>query len=301
MENPNQEHRRFTSAFFHYCELQGLSVKTLGHIRFSINLLVRKIPNLLEPSDDEILHFFTSGKGGDLTGTPWSAYHYNNIRKYLKKFYQWCVMYEHLKKNPIEKVPPCKLPHRLPRRLDDEQKMKALYHAQNFPHGSSFLRSRNYAMIATLLMTGLRVSELLNLYDDDVNLKEHSMRVRAGKGDKERVVYFGHNLFYILRDYLQERKRVGKESLHFFVSYGSNKKVDYGNFRHMLKKIADKAGLKITAHQFRHTCFSLMAEQGVDLETIRTLAGHSSITTTQIYMQVSSRHVQNAVDKVVFI
>lgn len=82
METPNQEHRRFTSAFFHYCELQGLSSKTLGHIRFSINLLVRKIPNLLEPSDDEILHFFTSGKGGDLTGTPWSAYSGEKIHRF---------------------------------------------------------------------------------------------------------------------------------------------------------------------------------------------------------------------------
>jgi len=301
MEKLELEYRRVTDTFYNYCDLQGLSKSTIYGIRFALRMLTKNIPDIMEPSDKELLEFFTKGKSGELTGTQWSPYHFNNLRKYLKKFYKWCVEYDYLQKNPIEKVPMCKIPKRLPRRLNDEQKMKVMYHAQNFPHPSMFLRGRNYAMVATLLMTGLRASELLNLFNEDVILKERSIRVRAGKGDKERMVYFGNSLFFILKDYLKELDRVGKESVYFFVSYGSNGKVGYKDLRLMLKRISEKAGLHFTAHQFRHTCFSLMAEQGVDLETIRSQAGHTSISTTQIYTQVYSRHVQGTMDKVIFV
>lgn len=296
-----ERQRQIFMAFYNYCDLQGLSTGTVKSIKFSINLLAKNITNTLEISDNELFNFFCQGKNGELTGQIWSPAHYNNIRKYLKKFYKWCLEYGHIQRNPIEKIPVTKVPRRLPRRLTEEDKIKALYHAQNFPHPSKFLRARNYAIVATFIITGLRASELLKLHNEDINLKEFSIRVREGKGGKERIVYFNNDLLYILKDYLAERERIKKESLYFFVSYGSTKRLTYTNLRRMLKKIGNKAGIHFTAHQLRHTSFSLMAEQGTDLETIKQQAGHTSIGTTQIYLHASPKHIQSAISKVSFL
>lgn len=287
-------------SFYQWCELQGLSPKTIVGIKSAVGQLSRRVPDVFKATDSQILEFFSKGKAEGFAGKPWGASNYNNIRKYLRKFYAWCVDCGYLEVSPVARIPRSKVPRRLPRRLSDEEKIRILYHAQNFPHPSKFLKSRNYAIIATLLTTGLRISELLGLKIQDADLEKRSFRV-VGKGNKERLVWFPKMLLPALGDYMQARMALAKQSIFFFVSYRSNKKLGYTNLRRMLLKIAKASGLHFTAHQFRHTCFSLMAEQGVDLETIKEQAGHVSVATTQIYTKVSDRHRKDRVDRVNFV
>src|SRR5690606_128358 len=91
----------------------------------------------------------------------WSYWHYVNHHKYLKKFLDWCVNRGHLKVNPILGLGKPKKPQSLPRRLSYAEAQAVLYASFNHKWRYSFERSRNHALIATLLYTGLRAAEAL--------------------------------------------------------------------------------------------------------------------------------------------
>lgn len=289
-------------SFLQYCQLQGLSKRTLTALRSALRIFLRSYSDPFKVSDQEALAFFAQGRSkGFGTDRPSGPSNYNNIRKYLKKFYAWAVDFGYTAENPILKVPACRLPKRLPRRLSDEQTAKVLFHAQQYPHPSRYLRARNYAMIAGLLWTGLRAQELLDLRLEDVSFERQCVRVRQGKGNKERLVFFNRELLYVLKDYFGERQRLKKESLFFFVSYGSCLQLDYKNLREVIRRVAQQADIHFTAHQLRHTCFSILAERGVDLVTIQAQAGHTSIATTQRYLHVTDKHRQSTLNKITFL
>ena len=288
--------------FYNYCNLQGLSPRTINGLRSSLSIFMRRFPDPFQVTTAEAIAFFSDGKTcGFATDRPASPSRYNNVRNSLNKFYCWAIQSGHARTNPIAGIPRCRMPHAIPRRLDDGERMRVLYHAQNFPHKSRYLRSRNYAIVATLLTTGLRARELLALRNEDVRLQEQTLRVRHGKGNKERFVFFGDELTPILYDYLAERDRLGKESLWFFVSYRSNLAIRYKNLREIIIRIARQARVRFTAHQLRHTCFSTLAEQDVDLRSIQAQAGHSSILSTQIYTHISDKVRREKISRVSFL
>lgn len=288
--------------FIGYCHLQGLSKKTIKDLRLRMLTFARRFPELFEVTDADAIEFFSRGKkdGFVVQGTP-SASTYNNFLNCLNKFYRWAIEAGYTQHNPIQRVPRTKVPRTVPRRLSEDQVIRVLYHAQNFPHTSQFLQARNYAIVATLLMTGLRAQELLNLQKEDVRLEEQLIRVQHGKGDKERFVYFSDELPFILRRYLKEVKRLGKKSDHFFTSYGSNNGLCYKGLQGILRKISQRAGFHFTAHQLRHTCFSMLLEQDVDLGSIQAQAGHASLVSTQIYTKVADKVRKSKIQKVSFL
>ena len=289
-------------SFLSYCNLQGLARTTVTGLRLALSIYLRRFPNPFRVSDAEAIAFFARGKSeGFASDKPASPSTYNNFRNSLNKFYRWAIEYGYTSRNPIAKIPRCKMPRTIPRRLTDEQKIIILYHAQNFPHNSPYIRARNYAIIATLLVTGLRAQELLGLRNEDVRLKDSTIRVRSGKGNKERYVYFSDELPHIFRDYLAERERLKKESVWFFVSYRSNLAIRYKNLRELIIRISERADTRFTAHQLRHTCFSTLAEQDVDLRSIQAQAGHSSIVSTQIYTHISDKVRREKVRRVSFL
>lgn len=288
--------------FYSYCHLQGLAPKTIKGHKAALTTYLRQYPNLFEVNDRQALSFFLHGKSfGFATNRPASPSSYNNFRNSLNKFYLWAIRYGYTTNNPIENVPRCKMPKAIPRRLSDEETMRVLYHAQNYPHPSRYLRARNYALVATLLMTGLRAQELLDLRNEDVRVKELTIRVRHGKGDKERYVYFSEELPPILRDYLSERDRVKKQSIYFFVSYGSNLGLRYRNLGEVLRTISRRSSVHVTAHRLRHTSFSMLLEKDVDLRIIQAQAGHASIVSTQRYVHVSNKRRREKIRSVSFL
>ena len=289
-------------AFIEYCELQGLSKRTIDQHRSCLSIYCRKFSDPFSVTYEQALNFFSRGKAyGFASGTPSSPSNYNNIRNSLNKFYRWAVDTGQTRNNPIENVPRCKLPSTVPRRLTEEQTLRVLYHAQNFPHPSRYIRTRNYAMVATLLMTGLRARELLGLRNEDIRSDEPVIRVRHGKGNKERYVYYNDELPHILSDYLKERQRLRKESPWFFVSYRSNLALRYKNLREIITRISELSRVRFTAHQLRHTCFSTLVEQDVDIRSIQTQAGHASIISTQIYTHVTDRVRRQKIQRVSFL
>ena len=148
-------------------------------------------------------------------------------------------------------------------------------------------------MISLLYSSGLRVSELVNLKVQEVNLQDNTGWVRRGKGAKDRLFMISTQLAESLKEYL-----LGRE--HQFI-FSKNKPLTTRNIQKIIKLTSERAGInkKVTPHTLRHSFATHLLENGTDIRIIQTMLGHSSLNTTQIYAHVSSeqlRKVQNPLD-----
>jgi site-specific recombinase XerD len=230
----------------------------------------------------------------------WSYWTFMNYYKYLKKFLDWCVKQVYVKSNPILEIIKPKKPQSLPRRLTHEEGQKLLLESFSYDWRYEFERSRNYAIIATFLYTGLRCNELINLNLADINLNTGNILVRSGKGNKDRNVPIHHKLKYALKRFLDERNRLRKRSEFLFVGAASNMPLLYKDVSRLCKKISHSTGVSFTPHCLRHTFGSVAIEQGVGLPQLQAIMGHSSIASTMIYVKMSSKGLKNSIDKVEF-
>lgn len=155
--------------------------------------------------------------------------------------------------------------------------------------------TRDLAIIAFLIYTGVRVSELVNIKAEDINLIEKVVRIK-GKGDKERFVPLTNELAMIVTKYVSEKK---KDSDSLFLSK-YKKKLTPLSIQLIVKKYALKAMLKkhVTPHKLRHTFATLALETGVSPITISELLGHSSLNTTMKYTHVTNKLTEEAVRKI---
>ncbi|MFH1533330.1 MAG: tyrosine-type recombinase/integrase [Nitrospirota bacterium] len=227
----------------------------------------------------------------------WSYSHYVNHRKYMKKFLDWCVKNGYLKANPALEINKPKKPQSLPRRLTDIEAQKILYTTFNYPWCYTFEMYRNYAILATFLYTGLRCKELLELCVTGVNLSSGNILVVNGKGTKDRNVPIHFKLKRILQNYVNEKKRLKKNSPYFFTGVKSNKPLSYKNASAICKKVSIEAGVKFTPHCLRHTFGSVSVEQGLNVVKLQSIMGHSSLASTMIYLKMSSKSLQESLNK----
>lgn len=179
-----------------------------------------------------------------------------------------------------------KLPHVLSLR-----EINLLLDKANF---KSNLGLRDLAILELLYATGLRVSELIYLKIDDINM-ENCMLKCLGKGSKERIIPFGSKAYQSLRLYLDKvRQKLVKnpnEDILFLNSRGE--RLSRQGIFYLVKKYVRKAGIekKVTPHTLRHTLATHLLENGADLRSVQEMLGHSDISTTQIYTHVSRKWV----------
>jgi len=115
----------------------------------------------------------------------------------LQVFFRWCVQLGYLATDPTVGIERPRMPRRIPARLTKQEAQWLLDVARSYP--TKFMQLRNHAIVATLLFAGLRKSELLHLQLPDVDLENHSILVRQGKGSRDRVVPMNPALAGILR------------------------------------------------------------------------------------------------------
>jgi integrase/recombinase XerD len=148
-------------------------------------------------------------------------------------------------------------------------------------------RSLKYrALFMTLYAAGLRVSEVVNLEAKDIDSKRMVLHVRAGKGQKDRLVMLSEKLLHVLRDYWKTYRPTAKL---FFPGKDRHRPLDRNNVWWLCRSIARRAGLtkKVTPHTFRHSFATHLLEAGTDIRTIQALLGHRSLRTTALYTLVS--------------
>jgi integrase/recombinase XerD len=144
---------------------------------------------------------------------------------------------------------------------------------------------RDRAMIEVLYATGLRVSELIGLRLDGVNLDVRFVRC-MGKGSKERIVPLGESAASAVKAYLEVR-RVRKPTDFLFLN-NRGEKLSRMGFWKILRACGTQAGIKktLTPHVLRHSFATHLLEHGADLRAVQTMLGHSNISTTEIYTHV---------------
>ena len=203
----------------------------------------------------------------------------------------------HIRRNPIIDIKKPRKPQTLPRRLTYEQAQRILYASFNHDWRYVFERSRNHAIIAVFLFTGLRAQELLDLQVIDINLETGVLLVREGKGGKDRYVPIHHKLAYILKRYLAEKKRMNKQSPYLFVGAKSDLPLSYKDINKICHKISRATGVKFTPHCLRHTFGSVAIEQEMGLMQLKEIMGHSNIMSTMIYLKMSPKGLKDSLNR----
>jgi integrase/recombinase XerD len=209
----------------------------------------------------------------------------------IRGFYRFLVQENIISRDPTRRVELPKIGLKLPDVLSVEEVQLLL----DTPDPKTLLGARDAAMIELLYAAGLRVSELVNLKLQDVNLEAGFVRV-FGKGSKERVVPIGNYARQTVTHYLEtSRNRLLKNliSAWLFVARAGNPMTRQG-FWKLLRRYALKSGLKkkITPHSLRHSFATHLLEGGADLRAVQVMLGHVDISTTQIYTHVARDHLK---------
>lgn len=207
----------------------------------------------------------------------------------IKSFYKYLtVRTKQLQENPVAEMEYPKIRKSLPKYLTLEQSA-ALLQAVSGPNAK-----RDYAIIMLFLNCGIRRSELVGLNLTDIY--EDRIRV-VGKGNKERIVYFGTPCRKALDAYLIERnKKILTDNRALFGSRNGNR-ISVEAVHRLVKKALLQAGLDATqfsAHKLRHTAATMMLSGGVDVKTVQEVLGHENLNTTQIYTHIESTELKIA-------
>lgn len=209
----------------------------------------------------------------------------------LKSFYKYLtVRTKQVVNNPVADLEYPKIRKSLPKYLTLEQSA-ALINSVSGPH-----EKRDRAILLLFLNCGIRRSELVGLNIQDIY--EDRIRV-VGKGNKERIVYFGASCRRALDDYLIERnKKVIPDNRALFISRNNNR-ITVTAVHRLVKKYLLMAGLdpdQYSAHKLRHTAATMMLSGGVDVKTVQEVLGHENLNTTQIYTHIENTELKIAAE-----
>lgn len=188
-----------------------------------------------------------------------------------------------------------KVEKKAPEILSDEQ-INALLSA---PSGDSPKEIRDKAMLELLYATGIRVSELINLKINDLNMQMSVILCRSSRND--RIVPFGREARKALSRYLMETRDqllTEGDSEVLFVNMSGDPMSRQG-FWKLIKAYAKKAGVKgdITPHTLRHSFAAHLVKNGADLHSVQEMLGHSDISTTQMYARLVSSRLRDVYDR----
>ena len=206
----------------------------------------------------------------------------------LKQYYRFLFSEQLIADDPTAYLSTPKIPSNLPGLLSFEE-VNLLLEAASGPKEKDV---RNRAMLELLYAAGLRVSELVSLRTDNVDLGQGFIKV-FGKGKKERIVPITKQAGSWIKKYLEMRNKKYSGNQDLFLSK-LGKKISRTEFWRQLKWYSFKSGITkhITPHTLRHSFASHLLAGGADLRFVQEMLGHSSVTTTQIYTHVDKQRLK---------
>ena len=219
----------------------------------------------------------------------------------LKTFFKYLLREGLLKANPAELISSPRLPRKLPAYLAEDETATIM----EMPQGTTLKAVRDRAILELLYASGLRVSELVGLNEDEIDMRQETVRV-LGKGGKERIVPFGSYAARAIQEYLGQKhaggkiEREGDGAIPAFVSVRKiPRRISARDVQRLVTRVrfALKANRRVTPHTLRHSFATHLLERGADLRSIQELLGHESLSTTQKYTHVSIQHLKKEYEK----
>ena len=214
----------------------------------------------------------------------------------IRSFFNFLVHEDLLEDNPAQLVKAPRIEKKLPRVLTAKEVDRLLRQ----PRDDSRTGLRDKAMLELLYASGIRVSELVSLNVADFSPEVGYLRCR-GKGMKERIVPIGSVAVNYVGEYLfncrPKMLKLNDDKALFLNHHG--RRLTRQGFWKILKKYArqSKIGGEITPHTLRHSFATHLLENGADLRSVQEMLGHSDISTTQIYTQITRRKIREVYDK----
>lgn len=282
--------KTITEEYLHYCKVhKNLDFKTVKAYRIDLAQFLSLIPSNTLPISKEMLMNYLSKIH--------EMYQPRTVRRKIasvKAFFHYLEFEEIIEINPFNKIDlsfrqPKRLPKTIPANIiqtflsaiyQEKAQAKTAYHKKTV--------IRDIAVMELLFATGMRISELCSLKQTDLDLENRTVLI-FGKGAKERLLQIGNEdvitALSIYEDHFSEEL---KETEWLFINRLQNR-LSEQSVRYMINHYADIAQIEmhITPHMFRHSFATLLLEADVDIRYIQKMLGHSSITTTQIYTNVS--------------
>jgi len=256
-------------------------------VKFDEYLKSRKM-NLENVKKSDLSTFISGLKNKSLSSNSISR----NIAA-VKMFFRFLVNENYLKDNVSSVIESPKLWKKLPDPLNLSEVEKLL----DSTSGRDWMHIRDKACLELMYATGMRVSEIINIRIEDLNLDVGFIKC-IGKGSKERIVPLGRAAKNALTRYLEKirprliKKRVSEVSV-FLTRLG--KKMTRQYFWKMVKNYTRLAGIKkrISPHTLRHSFATHLVERGADLRVVQEMLGHANISTTQIYTHVNKERLKS--------
>ena len=212
----------------------------------------------------------------------------------MRSFFRYLCREGYVTGDPSRALATPKLDRRLPHILDVKEASRLM----DVPHGEQWLAFRNHAIAELLYSSGIRVSELVGLRMEYVDVVGGSVRV-AGKGKRERLVPMGQPAASAMQRYLEHRRppKPGAASSVFLNKNGTP--LTTKSVRQIINRLTRAAGIPqhISPHTLRHTFATHLLDQGADLRSVQELLGHKNLSTTQIYTHVTTKRLKEVYDK----
>ena len=267
---------------------RGLSKNTLDSYRHDLTLvevyLQNKSINLNEASAQHLNDYFEFRLNGKIDYKHTST---ARLMSAIRRYYQYLCREKIREDDPSARLESPKIVKPLPKSLS-ESEVDSLLSAPDLNDPVQF---RDKAMLEVLYATGLRVSELVGLTMETINLQQGVIRV-TGKGNKTRLVPLGEESVYWLERYIEEMRATllsGQSSDVLFPSRRGAQMVRQ-TFWHRIKYYALIAGIDkeaLSPHVLRHAFATHLLNYGADLRVVQMLLGHSDLSTTQIYTHIA--------------
>ena len=209
----------------------------------------------------------------------------------IRSFYQFVLKHKKIKNDPTAHLQSPKIEKRVPSVLTSKEVELLLKQ----PNNEDLKGMRDKAMLEFAYATGMRVTEIISLDVDDINLEEGYAICRGT--NKQRIIPLGSLCLKALKAYLEEARDIlikNDEERALFVNINGGRLTRQG-FWKIIKYYKDQAHITkdITPHVLRHSFATHLLQNGADLKAIQTMLGHSDISSTQVYMQFQDEGLKN--------
>lgn len=205
----------------------------------------------------------------------------------LRSFFEYLNYNNIMQENPMILISNPKVSKSIPHTLS----ILEIEDIINAPNIDTKIGLRDMVILELLYSTGIRVSEIINIKIEDINSANKTIKI-LGKGNKERYVFYGHNLELLLSKYFQTRKEFNPQSNYLILNNLGNKITTKG-ISLIISKYAHNIKSKITPHTLRHSFATHMLNEGANLRTVQELLGHKNLQTTEIYTHVSNERLRS--------
>jgi len=306
METSTLELKNLIQGFKLSCQTECKSPKTVEWYLSFLDRFRRFTENSNCPADithlnrnhiREFIHHLQVEARVPHTGKPLSTPTIQGYIRVLKVFFSWAIKEEYLKANPMANIVMPKSAAKIINTLTDEH-MARLTNICLMSRGNSH---RNLTILLLFLDSGLRVSELVGIELDDINLHEGYITIRQAKGRKERVIPIGSIVQKSLWKYINVRrpKPLTDNVTSLFLG-NSGLPLTANGVQQMLRRLASRAGItgvRVSPHTFRHTFSKRYLINGGDIFSLQRILGHSSLASVRIYLNlyacdVKKQHVR---------